>query len=167
MAGVMRNEGTPMALRTFPQYANNLTEDSFIKLALAAFEMELRGADPKNITDYYLENVFSINPQSLWKAFNDIYGDILMTCPTYQFAKQFSQNTPKSNVFFYELTYQSSKPFLHECDGNTMSVCHASDVTSVFGLPLTEPQNSRLQIERDFSRQILKFWITFAKTGYK
>ena len=63
------------------------------------------------------------------------------------------------------VTYQT-KPFLTACDAKTIGICHASDLTYVFGDPIVF-SNSREQIEYDFSQEVITFWTNFAKTGYK
>ena len=158
IAGVTRNEG-------------GLSVSPKTKVTLEGIKVQIENTfkgqgvePPKNITEFYLRNRVLNNSESLRKAIQEFDGDSGLICQTYFFAKQYSELNPKSNVYFYELTYQSI-PFNGACD-KTMGVCHATDLIYVFGHPILNP-NSRPQIEYDFSQEVITFWTNFAKTGYK
>ena len=109
---------------------------------------------------FYTENVDKKNSLALKMAFFDFLGDILLKCPTYSFAKRFAQITPMAKTYFYEWTYQGGFAAALGCDEKTMGICHGADVPYVFGLS----QSSELDIH--FTKQVLKMWTDFAKTGY-
>ena len=99
-----------------------------------------------------------------WKIY-DFYGDILIKCPTYLFAKQYALRSHRSDhVFFYELTYTCDK-----AKANDFGVAHGADLPFMFGQPLiAEPPGNAFQYTQEdieFSKQMVKYWTNFAKHG--
>ena len=85
-------------------------------------------------------------------------GHILVTCPTYHFAKQFSESSRKRDVLFFEWTQHSrlvEKVF--GCEKG-MGVCHGSDIEYVFGY--SAYMNAT---DKQFSEDVMKMWTNFAK----
>ncbi|CAG2167820.1 unnamed protein product [Oppiella nova] len=91
----------------------------------------------EEVSDFYLKSIDTTNESQLKGAFNALYGDLVFTCATYHFAKQFA----KSDV-----------------------ICHGSDIPYVFGSPLVS-QNMFTETDYDFSIEIMKMLTDFAKNG--
>ncbi|CAG2107814.1 unnamed protein product [Medioppia subpectinata] len=109
-----------------------LNGDQFLPLrAKKAFE-----------TMKYNHGVNTSSESALRRAFYDLTSHLMITCPTYMFAKQFARNVKANahNVYFYQLTYVSQVlANLYNCDVATKGVCHATDLTYVFGIPFLMP----------------------------
>ena len=107
-----------------------------------------------------------INKSQLRGALSALYGDLLLTCPTYHFAKQFAKSG--QNVYFYRFNYQSIAFNIYAnlgmtvCSGDT--ICHGADLPYVFGSPLVS-QKMFTETDYDFSIEIMKMLTDFAKNG--
>ena len=161
IAGITKDEGSNMASLYFEDPLKNFTKDDFIefvKLTSSTFpNMNL-----DQVTGFYLKNTNLNDSDAIkWKIF-DFYGDILIKCPTYMFAKRYAeQSVPETNVFFYELTYTTNEIY----NGQNMGVRHGAEIEFVFGLLLLETNTSETDIE--FSKRVVKYWTDFAKYGYE
>ncbi|CAG2182069.1 unnamed protein product [Oppiella nova] len=163
IAGVTRNEGSLLSNWFYPELHGNFTEQEFRDLVQES-DFLFHGIPVQNVTDYYLRNVNTSDSQALKHAFYNYFGDILMKCPTYLFAKQFAINAKNTshNVYYYELTYQAQDVAIYGCVEETMGICHMSDVEFVFGqfeYNLTTP------LDLKFSAEIMQMWTQFAKNG--
>ena len=138
-------------------------EKGFNELVLKTHQ-EFHAFDIKNVSQFYLKNVNRNDSNALRKAFYDLLGDIGIICPTYHFAKQYYSSYTKGKTYFYQLTYQNTDYAMLPCDEKTMGICHMADIPFVFGTFLITPNNSAIDIQ--FSKDIMKMWTNFAKTGY-
>jgi carboxylesterase type B len=151
IAGCNHDEGSNLA----PKHSGNYTEQVFTEMVEKADNM-FHGLDVQKVKDFYLKSVNKTDPKAIEWAFKQFYGDVFMKCPTYLFAKQLSQQSVHRNVYFYELTYQTT--------GNTcQGVCHGSELYYVFGRPVV---NKGAKLDVDFSREVMTYWTNFAKTGF-
>ena len=156
-----RNEGSLLAAWTFGQFMKNFTEVGF-KYLVNFTNYMFHNIDEERVVDYYLKNVDKTDGNAMRKAFYDFYGDVILKCPTYLFAKQLAEGSPHRNTFFYELTYQTKDMAQVGCDEKTMGICHGAEVEFVFGNFLNE--YTKMDIE--FSEDVMKMWTNFAKTGF-
>ncbi|XP_054165680.1 acetylcholinesterase-like [Oppia nitens] len=162
IAGITKDEG-----QSNPDVRGlNITYDRF-KLNVKIIDNIFHNIDIDKVSEFYLKNINKTSQPAVKRAFGEFLGDILMKCPTYEFAKQVAKRLTITgrNVYFYDLTYAS--PYfsdLFQCDTKTHEVCHCQDLPFPFGLPLLEPE---LYSPTDilFSRKIMKLWSDFAKTG--
>ncbi|XP_054166309.1 cholinesterase 1-like [Oppia nitens] len=158
MAGVMHDEGSLLAHHLYPQSDKLRNQQDFSDMIKQV--TLIPGLDPKKLTSFYLAGVDTNVTGAVTHAFWQLFGDHVITCPTYLFAKQFAQHTPKRNVMFYQWTYYSeSYSSLFGCT-KEMGVCHAMDIPFVFGLPVIMHGE-----EQAFSEQVMKMWTNFAKNG--
>ena len=108
MAGLTQHEGSALAvLDTFKLMIGwFITKNDFINFVNKSDD-QFHDLNVEKITDFYFKNVkTSDSYTNKWKIF-DFYGDILIKCPTYLFAKRYAeQSTPETNVYFYELTHK-------------------------------------------------------------
>ncbi|CAG2115182.1 unnamed protein product [Medioppia subpectinata] len=88
MAGIASTEGSMLA----QDYVKNmLTLNNFIESTKTS-DSVYHGLDVKRVDDYYLQNVHKNSSLELKKAFYELFGDLMMKCPTYLFAKQVATN---------------------------------------------------------------------------
>ncbi|CAG2121344.1 unnamed protein product, partial [Medioppia subpectinata] len=162
MAGIASTEGS---LLSHPYVKNMLTLNNFIESTKTS-DSVYHGLDVKRVDDYYLQNVDKNSSLELKKAFYELFGDLMMKCPTYLFAKQMATDAqPGHNVYFYQVTYQN-KYFAHleGCNGEGMGVCHCAELAFVYGFPYLIP-DAYSDIDAIFSADLMKMWTNFAKYG--
>ncbi|CAG2168479.1 unnamed protein product, partial [Oppiella nova] len=125
IAGVTELEGSAMAYFQYPiLQTDNVTKQDFNDL-VQQNEPTFHNLNVKNISEFYLRDIDDTNSSAIRHQFFSFYGDVLITCPTYLFAKLFAQNTAKeNNVFFYEWTYGSSDMAIDKI----MGVTHGADL---------------------------------------
>ncbi|CAG2115649.1 unnamed protein product, partial [Medioppia subpectinata] len=164
IAGVTRNEGSGFAKIILSQ-PNKTTLEQF-KFGITLVNALYHNIDVPKVTDSYLSGVNTTDPTTLWHRFADFFGDLILKCPTYLFARQFSAGVGDTHrVYFYELDYESELYGKHTgCDPKTMGVCHAADVPFVFGLPFIHTKDFSPQ-DLVFSREVMRLWTKFAKDG--
>ena len=113
-----------------------------------------------NISVEYLKNLNYSEPNAVRFALFKSFGDLAIACPTYFFAKLFSQvSDPKTNTFLYELTHSSNGKQFED----SLGVIHSADLAFVFGAPLLTP--TATEEDRQFSAVVMKYWTDFAKYG--
>ncbi|CAG2122075.1 unnamed protein product, partial [Medioppia subpectinata] len=164
MAGIASTEGSMLAIYAM-HLKDKLTLNDLIE-ATKTSDSVYHGLDVKRVDDYYLQNVHKNSSLELKKAFYELYGDLIMKCPTYLFAKQAALNgQPGHNVYFYQVTYQN-KHFAHQfgCDVEGMGVCHVAETAFVYGLPYLIP-DAYSPMDAIFSADLMKMWTNFAKYG--
>ncbi|CAG2112822.1 unnamed protein product, partial [Medioppia subpectinata] len=156
MAGVVKDEGPLLTRALFPE----MTEQLFHKV-VRDLSREYHNIDVNEVCDHYLKGVHKTNSSQLKAAFNELFGDLVITCPTYHFAKRLATNGHK--LYFYRFNCQS-KQFsnLSACESGV--VCHGADIDFVFGHPLRNP-TLYTETDYDFSIDVMKMWTNFAKTG--
>ncbi|CAG2116888.1 unnamed protein product, partial [Medioppia subpectinata] len=157
MAGVMRNEGSVLAHTFYPISDAIKTRKDFSDVIKT---LPLPGMAEDKITEFYLKDVAVNATNATKRAFWNFFGDVVITCPTYLFAKDFAVNSPDRDVYFFEWTYPSK--FVGPVMGCTpeMGVCHAAEIEHVFGLPVLMKSP-----DADFSNSVVNMWTNFAKTG--
>ena len=87
-----------------------------------------------------------------------IVGDRGFKCPVERLAKEFyHRHLP---VYYYEYGHRTSvNPW-----ADWMGVMHGYEIDHVFGLPLA-PSSKYTEQEKKFSRDLIKYWTNFAKSG--
>ncbi|CAG2166539.1 unnamed protein product, partial [Oppiella nova] len=157
IAGVTRNEGSYLAQK-FVKYTPEVFAQIVRKMNDYFHELNV-----EEVVDHYLKDVDKSSSDAIRWRYYDLFGDLLMTCPTYLFARHLAEQSVHRNVYFYELTYQSDGR-LGGCDEKTMGICHGSELEFVFGRSvLIGPTAKKLDV--DFSREVMTYWTNFAKNG--
>ena len=157
----MRNEGSPLAHIFFPESEHMKSAEEFKEIVETIDNpLHYPELNAEKVSEFYLEGVDTNSTEALKLAFYDFFGDLIITCPTYHFAKQFAQSSPKRDALFYEWTYPSK--LIQSTVGCTkdMGVCHASELEYVFGFSLMMNET-----DRQFSEDVMKMWTNFAKNG--
>ncbi|CAG2108636.1 unnamed protein product [Medioppia subpectinata] len=177
-AALMRNErpfmGTVDALAKAKQTARNLQCNPYdykwldclraeFGKALAALNARAgHSLDVTQLAAHYLNGTETHG--NYVRAFGQLYGDWMMTCPTYTFAKGLATSSGAHNsVHFYRFNYESGYTSGKFCGSTAGTVCHGADVPLVFGAPLLM-QRLFTETEYDFSIDVMKMWTDFAKT---
>jgi len=159
MAGVAAHEGSLLLHNVVQHIPQNITESEFRKLA-QSFDSLFHDLNATAITDFYLGNINKTDPKQVKWALYDLYGDLIMTCPTYQFTKNYATHSDAGSVYFYEITYTRSNKQDPQYD-----VSHGADLDFVFGLPQIYPDKKDTDVDRKFSLEVMKMWTDFAKFG--
>ncbi|XP_054165692.1 cholinesterase-like, partial [Oppia nitens] len=140
----------------------NCSENHWLDCLRKVDAEDIIDADDSNLT-VYVGNKTGTH-DLLWAEF-DVFGDLMMACPTYQFAKNYAQHTSAehSNVYFYEITYH--RTYSKGDPLEYFDVSHGADLPFVFGLPLIDPQKTDTENDIKFTRDVMKMWTNFAKYG--
>ena len=158
IAGITKDEGSSIANSLRDIFIKNYTMkdfDNFFKLIDNAFhDLSL-----KNITDFYFKGKNMSDSNTIKYVITDVFGDIMVKCPTYLFAKRYAERS-KTNVFFYELTHSTRGPLFEMIAGIT----HGADIEFVMGLILLNPKTTAE--DKEFSKKVMKYWTDFAKYGF-
>ena len=169
MAGVNKDEGSLLFIsmsKTFIDMSLNIfktqTKESFTEFVNSMNKI-YHNLNGNNITEFYLNNVKNSDSYSIkWKLF-DFTGDVIITCPTYHFAKRYAElSSPETNIYFYQLNHimRNIIPF------TDIGVYHLAELEFVFGSALVNP-SSTSEVNVEFSKEIIKLWTDFAKYGYE
>ncbi|KAG0379306.1 hypothetical protein BGX24_000929 [Mortierella sp. AD032] len=117
-----------------------------------------------NASSLFKPNMDSDDPAS--DLFNDFYTKYYFYCPLKYFSKEITKAGGK--VFQFRFNYGRGIPVADAfgyCRTNTGRVCHAQDLSPVFGTGAMLPLTSQVNDDARFARQIIDRWTTFAKTG--
>ncbi|CAG2169389.1 unnamed protein product [Oppiella nova] len=131
MAGVTGDEGWLLSIGIIPEMRTQISVELFLR-AVSAMRTQFHNIDPNEVSDHYIKSINTTNVSQLKGALSQLYGHLLVTCPTYHFAKQFAK----------------SKPGLVDRCRDT--ICHGADLPFVFGLPLRD-QQMFTETDYDFS----------------
>ena len=103
----------------------------------------------------------SESPETFYRdSLDDMVGDTAVVCPLLSLADQRSEAGGEGEVYFYHFVQRSSQNPWPEW----MGVMHGYEIEFVFGLPLDESLNYTAH-EVELSRNIMKLWANFARTG--
>ncbi|CAG2116510.1 unnamed protein product [Medioppia subpectinata] len=140
LAGAAQHEGPLVFAIDYGYTPSNLTEKSFHAIA-QAFDIKFHNLNVDNIITFYMSSINKSDADQVRRQLYDLYGDLLMTCPTHYRPKVM---TPKSGP-------------------DIMGVTHGSELDFVFGLPLIDSQKTDTEVDKQFSRDVMKMWTDFAK----
>ena len=175
MAGIVKDEGSALSGAIDNKIlSKNITLEYFNEFVNKTNIMfnysDIVSLD--KVRNAYLSGVDTNDQDAIrWKLF-DLYGHLSTKCPTYHFAKKYAEHSSdKSKVYFYELTHAPDPPHTNiiglDVDHlKQMGVTHSTDNIYVFGTPFILSAIWRNQTDFEFSRQVMRHWINFAKYGY-
>ncbi|CAG2108862.1 unnamed protein product [Medioppia subpectinata] len=130
LAGVTTDEGLPLAA-DFPEMRDNFGKQEFDKVLAALNAMTGNSLDVTKLSAHYLNGTETHG--NYVRAFGQLYGDYLMTCPTYAFAKGLATSGGDNNsVHFYRFNYETGYTSGKFCGSTVGTVCHGADVPLVF-----------------------------------
>ena len=169
LAGVTQDEGSFLVSHWFDKFNSssskfnqNVKDYVFHEIDnLKHLESE---SERKKVIDFYLSN--ETNVDMIKNKTGQIFGDYIITCPTYFMPKDMVLWSGDNKVYLYKLTYKANSSLLGINQNETwLGVYHGADIEFVFGLPFMIPQMYSKQ-EQQFSLLIMNLWTNFAKTGY-
>ena len=152
-----KNEGTNMVPDELLDKVDFNKED--FKRTVSIMKAMGHKINVEKITHYYLNAIDDNDSDAIKSRFYDLFGDLIVICPTYLFAKRYARHQrDKKKLFFYMLT--------HALDGRPKEkgVYHSADVPFIFGSPLLYPT---LFTRKDqmFSSTMIRYWTNFVKHG--
>ena len=115
--------------------------------------------DIVKVTRYYLKGVNLNDSDGIKQRISNFNGDFLYKCPTYKFARLYTNNSNKaSSTFFYQLDYAL------KFQNRDYGVYHTAELPFVFGSPILN-QYLYTQSDQSLSTYIINLWTGLAKTG--
>ncbi|XP_013408916.1 acetylcholinesterase isoform X2 [Lingula anatina] len=169
LLGSNSDEGSYFTIYELPQYLNltergALTQEQFSNAVnnLFYFYPQFRTTINKfGLEAIKFQYTHWLNPDDAYKhldAVNDAIGDWHFLCQVNEFADSYVE--AGQDVYYYFFSHRSSQnPW-----PRWMGVMHADEVNYVFGEPLN-PALKYSEKERELSKQIMEYWVNFAKTG--
>ncbi len=85
--------------------------------------------------------------------------------PTILFGEEIARQQPKTRYYSYRLVQPSSVPAFG-CPAGEGVVCHAIDVPPTFGVPIELQGIVYTDEEATLSRDMIRAWTNFAKSGH-
>ncbi|XP_054166219.1 cholinesterase 1-like [Oppia nitens] len=166
LAGTVDDEGPAMALIMFPEITEkNMTLDLYNQL-LVKLKAKYHIKDMESISKHYMIGIDSDDPKQLQRGFVNLLGDMMITCPTYTFAKQLAING--ENVFYFLFKYENYKNSYVNMSNSfgigKRGAQHGSDGDFFIGKPLIDKQLYNNE-EEYFSRKLLYLLTAFVKYG--
>jgi carboxylesterase type B len=120
----------------------------------------------KKVADYYIDGLKDDDKIGLAQAASSSMGDLFVTCPTVLFGSMAAKWGINNNVYAYVLAESPTNSFFEKNDTSVIwrGVCHGEDLLYLFGAPLRDGQQWP-EKDKELSRNFIKVWTTFAKTG--
>ncbi|XP_054166221.1 cholinesterase 1-like [Oppia nitens] len=167
MAGSTRDEGPAISAVTFPDIIlPDMSIEKFGQL-LERMNDQHHDFDIDKIIKHYTSDIDTFNHTVNRRRFTDIYGDVLMRCPTYTFAKHLAMNGER--VYYYDFNYfTKSNPqyeFLVKSGLVLNGSQHGLDADFHIGVPLRYPDNYS-EVDKNFTQYVMEIWTNFIKFGY-
>jgi len=91
----------------------------------------------------------------------DLLSDVSFIVPAIKGVKAYSRDS--TGPYFYHLEYRYGDTFFGRDIPSWVGAYHVADVILVFGFPL---QTEEATTGANFSREVIKMWTNFAKTGW-
>ncbi|XP_040205233.1 cholinesterase [Rana temporaria] len=161
LTGVNKDEGSYFLVYLLPGFSKD--HESFINRT--QFHDSVKLAFPKatelaidSILFHYTNWEDEKNPIHNRDAMDDIVGDYNFICPLLEFTNRNSELGNKAYLYFF--SHRSSKMAWP----SWMGVMHGYEIEFVFGIPMYRRLNYTKE-EEILSRNIMRYWANFAKTG--
>lgn len=161
LTGVNKDEGSYFLVYQIPGFS----KDHESLLNRTQFQDSVKLAFPKatelaidSIIFHYTNWEDEQNPTHNRDAMDDIVGDYNFICPLLEFTNRNSELGNKAYVYFF--SHRSSKMAWP----SWMGVVHGYEIEFLFGIPLYRRLNYTKE-EEILSRNIMRYWANFAKTG--
>jgi len=164
--GVNQNEGSLSVLFQFSDYffvRGKTSETAIIKPLAEIVNTLFSGSsdiERQALITWYSDWT-QVNNSSSNKAVSvNLYSDWSVVCPCNYFAELYSQHGGTVHYYYFNQK-TSSNPW-----AAWMGVQHGDELPYVFGLPLKKEKSGKYtQQEKDLSRDVMRYYTTFAETG--
>ncbi|XP_031571703.1 uncharacterized protein LOC116305864 [Actinia tenebrosa] len=167
MIGVMRDEGTratgylPGVQVAIPNINEGLQYSEFVRRVKSINWVRDQNEEiSKSIIQQYTNwpNTSDLNANR--QGFLDANADAAYKAPAILSAKVFDKKGIRT--FFYQFDYSTDE---NKTIPEWRRVFHGADIKYVFGDPLLKHPNELNNTDVQFSKSVMKYWATFAKTG--
>ncbi|XP_054166220.1 cholinesterase 1-like [Oppia nitens] len=167
MAGNAHDEGPAISVVTFPDILlPDISIENFRQL-LEKMNAQHHDFDIDKIIKHYTSDIDTSKHNQNRRRFTEIYGDILMRCPTYTFAKHLAMNGER--VYYYDFNYYSeNNPTLWLLEKTGLELRgsqHGMDGDFHTGVPLRYPDKYS-EVDKNFTQYVMEIWTNFIKYGY-
>ena len=168
LAGVVANEGSVSVRKWFDEIYSDIANFHKNVKEYLNREFNVRKLKSeeirKRVIDFYIDDEIDVN-RIKYKT-GQLYGDFVISCPTYYMQKDMMLWSGDSKIFMYKLTYRSksNSPNSRAESEEWIGVSHSDDIEFVFGTPLLYPERYSQQ-DYQFALLIMNLWSNFAKTG--
>ena len=169
LAGITADEGTIFVHKWFAEIDSDPTKfnqnvKNYLNIILKFWKNLESGNERRNVIEAYISDEKDVN--NIKSKVGQIFGDYVLTCPTYYFSRDIVLWSGFSNVYMYELTYKSSMSFSSFIAPSEpwIGIGHGDDIEFVFGTSLLAPQRYSQQ-DYNFALLVMNLWTNFAKTG--
>ncbi|UYV78930.1 BCHE [Cordylochernes scorpioides] len=165
MIGVNKDEMGSLLWLVFPEMVKTpkLSLKETVKMTETLLRESIGMEDAHSYLDHYFKYVPCDNLTAVNVKMSDITSDLFFICPAVFFAD--NQAEKGSPLYFYYFTYPTKTVYFQLLTDDWPGAFHFDDVIYVFGLPLALEDYNYTEAEKDFSRDIIQLWTTFAKTG--
>ena len=168
LAGVVANEGSVSVQKWFDEIDSDPTKlnknvKEYLNKELNVNKLKSEEIRRK-VIDFYIDDEIDVN-KIKYKT-GQLYGDLVISCPTYYMQRDIMLWSEDNKVFMYKLTYKSklnSSNSIAETK-DWIGVSHSDDIEFVFGTSLLYPERYSQQ-DYQFALLIMNLWSNFAKTG--
>ena len=170
LVDTVKDEGSFMLFAADPKFKAENPEKITLKEAKEVFfkmlSHNVHNVPKDTISKLYFDKLNPDNEDSdlYRKQVGIALGDMLLGCPTLQFAKQVFAHSPKT-VKAYQWHFSAKLGRSKILEGKWAETCHTNDIYPVFGGPFRNPKWYTNR-ERDISREVIQFIASFIRTGY-
>ena len=168
LAGVTANEGSTFVFKWFDEVDSDPVKFNQNVREYLNKEFNIKNLESeeirKKVIDFYIEDETEVN--MIKNKTGHIFGDYILTCPTYYMQRDMALWSADNKVFMYKLTYKSKMSFSRILTENQswIGIGHADDIEFVFGSSLLYPEKFSEQ-DYQFALLVMNLWTNFAKTG--
>ncbi|XP_053212019.1 acetylcholinesterase-like isoform X2 [Panonychus citri] len=161
MLGATRDEGTfflhYLDPKLFGAKLNNVSLSRTMQFVRQSFPF-LTPRVASLVYSSFLPITEETSPSEVRQVLSDFIGDSTFTCPLTLFSQLFVKN--EGSAYLYVFDHKPSNSRWPEW----MGVLHFDEVQFIFGVPLRQSHLYTPE-EVEFSKRLMKTWVSFAKTG--
>ena len=122
----------------------------------------------EGVADFYFNSIAD-DPETSRQTFATAMGDYFLGCPTLLTGEKLAKASDDVRAYGYHFSYKSDSRGTNNgynviCK-NKKGVCHATELQYVFGYPLIATNEEFHDQDTAISREMIKIWTDFAKTG--
>lgn len=164
LLGFNGNEGLGFTGGLLPEY--DVNKSIVIQIAtpwITRMFGQIPDYEMSRVFDFYLGKIEFDDSTNLIQQFNNIFGDIIINCPTIYIAG-YSRKYGNNKPYFYFFNQNTTTNQYGNVYGDFNVSTHYEEVQYVFGMPFLHPETYTDE-ERMLSKDMLSIWTSFAKNG--